>query len=156
MPTLNSCNIPASLYPYRHRPWAVCYINSVTSLFHSGRAKWQSATEASQFRTTHATLRTCTVSSVSMHTALNTVLYMHKMHVFITWNRSFHMLDLTKPAFFVVSSGYMLEPDPDKRPDVYQVSHFAFRMARRECPVPNVHVSFNVKRLILEGECFLI
>ncbi|XP_042343450.1 AP2-associated protein kinase 1-like isoform X3 [Plectropomus leopardus] len=36
---------------------------------------------------------------------------------------------------------YMLEPDPDKRPDVYQISHFAFKLARRECPVPNVNNS---------------
>ncbi|XP_026198516.1 AP2-associated protein kinase 1-like isoform X6 [Anabas testudineus] len=34
---------------------------------------------------------------------------------------------------------YMLEPDPDKRPDIYQVSYFAFKVARRECPIPNVH-----------------
>ncbi|XP_040897688.1 AP2-associated protein kinase 1-like isoform X9 [Toxotes jaculatrix] len=36
---------------------------------------------------------------------------------------------------------YMLEPDPDMRPDIYQVSYFAFKLARRECPVPNVHNS---------------
>ncbi|XP_056232076.1 AP2-associated protein kinase 1-like isoform X8 [Seriola aureovittata] len=36
---------------------------------------------------------------------------------------------------------YMLEPDPDKRPDIYQVSYFSFKLARRECPVPNVHNS---------------
>ncbi|XP_068130899.1 AP2-associated protein kinase 1 isoform X7 [Hyperolius riggenbachi] len=36
---------------------------------------------------------------------------------------------------------YMLEPDPDKRPDIYQVSYFAFKLAKRECPVPNVHES---------------
>ncbi|XP_041854996.1 AP2-associated protein kinase 1-like isoform X2 [Melanotaenia boesemani] len=36
---------------------------------------------------------------------------------------------------------YMLEPDPDKRPDIYQVSYFAFKLARKECPVPNVHNS---------------
>lgn len=36
---------------------------------------------------------------------------------------------------------YMLEPDTDQRPDIYQVSYFAFRLARRECPVPNVHNS---------------
>ncbi|CAL8332089.1 unnamed protein product [Arctogadus glacialis] len=34
---------------------------------------------------------------------------------------------------------YMLEPDPDKRPDIYQVSYFAFKMARRDCPIQNVH-----------------
>ncbi|XP_076010196.1 AP2-associated protein kinase 1 isoform X3 [Genypterus blacodes] len=36
---------------------------------------------------------------------------------------------------------YMLEPDPEMRPDVYQVSYFAFKLARRECPVQNVHNS---------------
>ncbi|XP_078141276.1 AP2-associated protein kinase 1 isoform X4 [Centroberyx gerrardi] len=36
---------------------------------------------------------------------------------------------------------YMLEPDPDKRPDIYQVSYFAFKLVRRECPVQNVHNS---------------
>ncbi|KAK1792024.1 hypothetical protein P4O66_001806 [Electrophorus voltai] len=33
---------------------------------------------------------------------------------------------------------YMLEPDQEKRPDIYQVSYFAFRLAGRECPVPNL------------------
>ncbi|KAM9307013.1 AP2-associated protein kinase 1-like isoform 2-T2 [Pholidichthys leucotaenia] len=33
---------------------------------------------------------------------------------------------------------YMLEPDPDKRPDIYQVSHFAFKLVQRTCPVQNV------------------
>ncbi|XP_056427403.1 AP2-associated protein kinase 1 isoform X8 [Hyla sarda] len=36
---------------------------------------------------------------------------------------------------------YMLEPDPDKRPDIYQVSYFAFKLAKRECPVANAHDS---------------
>ncbi|CAJ1068472.1 AP2-associated protein kinase 1-like isoform X5 [Xyrichtys novacula] len=36
---------------------------------------------------------------------------------------------------------YMLEPDPDKRPDIYQISYIAFKLARRECPVQNVHNS---------------
>ncbi|KAJ8347095.1 hypothetical protein SKAU_G00284960 [Synaphobranchus kaupii] len=36
---------------------------------------------------------------------------------------------------------YMLEPDPDRRPDIYQVSHFAFRLARRDCPVHNMQNS---------------
>ncbi|XP_077417910.1 AP2-associated protein kinase 1 isoform X7 [Vanacampus margaritifer] len=34
---------------------------------------------------------------------------------------------------------YILEPDPDKRPDIYQVSHFAFKLNRQECPIPNVY-----------------
>ncbi|XP_062268452.1 AP2-associated protein kinase 1-like isoform X1 [Platichthys flesus] len=33
---------------------------------------------------------------------------------------------------------YMLEPDPDKRPDIYQVSFFAFKLAQRTSPVQNV------------------
>ncbi|XP_055774584.1 BMP-2-inducible protein kinase isoform X1 [Salvelinus fontinalis] len=33
---------------------------------------------------------------------------------------------------------YMLEPDHDKRPDIYQVSYFAFKLAGKECPVPNL------------------
>ncbi|KAM7392942.1 hypothetical protein PAMA_007859 [Pampus argenteus] len=32
---------------------------------------------------------------------------------------------------------YTLEPDPDKRPDIYQVSFFAFKLAQRTCPVQN-------------------
>ncbi|KAL2092624.1 hypothetical protein ACEWY4_012422 [Coilia grayii] len=36
---------------------------------------------------------------------------------------------------------YMLEPDPENRPDIYQVSYFAFKLARRECPVQNVNNS---------------
>uniref|UniRef100_A0A1A7YJS3 non-specific serine/threonine protein kinase n=1 Tax=Iconisemion striatum TaxID=60296 RepID=A0A1A7YJS3_9TELE len=42
---------------------------------------------------------------------------------------------------------YMLEPDPDKRPDIYQVSYFAFKLARRECQVPNLHNSLIPARL---------
>ncbi|XP_068608615.1 AP2-associated protein kinase 1 [Brachionichthys hirsutus] len=33
---------------------------------------------------------------------------------------------------------YMLEPEPDRRPDIYQVSYFAFKLAQRTCPVQNV------------------
>ncbi|XP_019401470.1 PREDICTED: AP2-associated protein kinase 1 isoform X2 [Crocodylus porosus] len=36
---------------------------------------------------------------------------------------------------------YMLEPDPDKRPDIYQISYFAFKLVKRECPVQNVQNS---------------
>lgn len=33
---------------------------------------------------------------------------------------------------------YCLEPDPDGRPDIFQVSHVAFGLLRRACPVSNV------------------
>lgn len=36
---------------------------------------------------------------------------------------------------------YMLEPDPDVRPDIYQVSVIAFQIQGKECPVQNLHVS---------------
>ena len=35
----------------------------------------------------------------------------------------------------------MLEVDPEKRPDIFQVSCIAFRLARKDCPVPNMNVS---------------
>ncbi|CAH2274738.1 AP2-associated kinase 1 isoform X10 [Pelobates cultripes] len=42
---------------------------------------------------------------------------------------------------------YMLEPDPDKRPDIYQVSYFAFKLVKKECPVQNAHDSVIPARL---------
>ncbi|KAM8885592.1 BMP-2-inducible protein kinase isoform 2-T2 [Spinachia spinachia] len=33
---------------------------------------------------------------------------------------------------------YLLDPEPEKRPDIYQVSYFAFQLAGRDCPVPNL------------------
>lgn len=35
----------------------------------------------------------------------------------------------------------MLEPDPDRRPDIFQVAHFAFKFAKKDCPVSNINVS---------------
>ncbi|KAG8454424.1 hypothetical protein GDO86_000883 [Hymenochirus boettgeri] len=36
---------------------------------------------------------------------------------------------------------YMLEPDQEKRPDIYQVSYFAFKVAKRDCPLTNLYNS---------------
>ncbi|XP_013779396.1 AP2-associated protein kinase 1-like [Limulus polyphemus] len=36
---------------------------------------------------------------------------------------------------------YMLEPDPDKRPDIYQVSFIAFKLLGKDCPVQNLHLT---------------
>nr|XP_018905548.1 PREDICTED: serine/threonine-protein kinase sel-5 [Bemisia tabaci] len=36
---------------------------------------------------------------------------------------------------------YLLEPDPDKRPDIFQASYVAFTIADKECPVQNLHKS---------------
>lgn len=37
--------------------------------------------------------------------------------------------------------GYMLKPDPDERPDIYQVSSLVFQLANQKCPVPNLTVT---------------
>lgn len=37
--------------------------------------------------------------------------------------------------------GYMLEPDPDKRPDIFQVSCVAFQLLSKDNPVKNLMVS---------------
>uniref|UniRef100_A0A8D1ATF7 AP2-associated protein kinase 1 n=1 Tax=Sus scrofa TaxID=9823 RepID=A0A8D1ATF7_PIG len=36
---------------------------------------------------------------------------------------------------------FMLEPDPDRRPDIFQVAHFAFKFAKKDCPVSNINNS---------------
>lgn len=35
----------------------------------------------------------------------------------------------------------MLEPDQEQRPDIFQVSYFAFKIAKKDCPVSNINVS---------------
>lgn len=37
---------------------------------------------------------------------------------------------------------YMLTPDPDKRPDIYQVASLVFQLAGQKCPVKNLNASF--------------
>ncbi|KAM4670866.1 BMP-2-inducible protein kinase isoform 4-T4 [Amazona ochrocephala] len=36
---------------------------------------------------------------------------------------------------------YMLEPDQEQRPDIFQVSYFAFKLAKKDCPVSNINSS---------------
>uniref|UniRef100_A0A803XTB4 non-specific serine/threonine protein kinase n=2 Tax=Meleagris gallopavo TaxID=9103 RepID=A0A803XTB4_MELGA len=36
---------------------------------------------------------------------------------------------------------YMLEPDQEQRPDIFQVSYFAFKLAKKDCPVSNINNS---------------
>jgi len=36
----------------------------------------------------------------------------------------------------------MLEPDQEKRPDIYQVAYVAFSLLGKECPVQNLNVSW--------------
>uniref|UniRef100_A0A4W6CP95 non-specific serine/threonine protein kinase n=1 Tax=Lates calcarifer TaxID=8187 RepID=A0A4W6CP95_LATCA len=42
---------------------------------------------------------------------------------------------------------YMLEPDQEKRPDIYQVSYFAFKLAGKDCPVASNLICFSVLKL---------
>ncbi|XP_006885354.1 PREDICTED: BMP-2-inducible protein kinase [Elephantulus edwardii] len=34
---------------------------------------------------------------------------------------------------------FMLEPDPERRPDIFQVSYFAFKFAKKDCSVSNIN-----------------
>lgn len=43
----------------------------------------------------------------------------------------------------------MLEPDPEKRPDIFQVSFVAFSLQGKECPVQNLYVSYFTKKILL-------
>ncbi|XP_063166113.1 BMP-2-inducible protein kinase isoform X1 [Candoia aspera] len=36
---------------------------------------------------------------------------------------------------------YMLEPDQERRPDIFQVSYFAFKLAKKDCPILNMNNS---------------
>ena len=47
--------------------------------------------------------------------------------------------------FHNVFEGYILEPDPDSRPDIYQVSSVAFQLRKMACPVMNPLVSVSGK-----------
>lgn len=45
-------------------------------------------------------------------------------------------------------SGYMLCVDPEKRPDIYQVSHVAFKITGRETPIQNLHVRIVLVKVV--------
>lgn len=73
--------------------------------------------------------------SQDMHCLISESIFLFRHNIFVT------KISFKWCCFDSNSLGYMLEPDPEKRPDIYQISYFAFRMARRQCPVPNLHVS---------------
>ena len=35
----------------------------------------------------------------------------------------------------------MLDPEPSKRPDIYQVSYLAFQLSHKQCPIQNLNVT---------------
>ena len=46
----------------------------------------------------------------------------------------------------------MLETDPSKRPDIYQVSHLVFSLTEHPCPIKNrnVNISFNLQKVLFK------
>lgn len=43
-------------------------------------------------------------------------------------------------VYFMFVLGYILNPDPDNRPDIFQVSYVAFKLRGLDCPVVNTKV----------------
>ena len=41
---------------------------------------------------------------------------------------------------YMLVLGYILNPDPDNRPDIFQVSYVAFKLRGLDCPVVNTKV----------------
>ena len=122
------------------RHWVVCCTSCASSLCPLVKARWPSVMAASPFQITLATLTIFTASLVSVSlTSLHVInINFHKACACV----NVYWLTLYSSFFVVLFLGYMLEPDPDKRPDIYQVSFFAFKLAQRTCPVQNVKVSF--------------
>ena len=48
-------------------------------------------------------------------------------------------------------AGYLLEVDCEDRPDIYQVSAIAFKLAHKPCPVPNINVSFIIGHAVVSS-----
>lgn len=55
--------------------------------------------------------------------------------------KMFYVSVVFKHSVFLVVSAFMLEKDPKKRPDIFQVSHVAFHLAGKSNPVTNFNVS---------------
>jgi hypothetical protein len=66
-----------------------------------------------------------------------------KEYVFCLFISEYKLLAMKWYIFYLVIAGYMLEPDPDKRPDIFQVSFVAFSLIGKDCPVQNLHVSLS-------------
>lgn len=50
-------------------------------------------------------------------------------------------------------AAYMLEEDPEKRPDIYQVSCIAFQLAGKKSPIPNMNVCIITTLKLIEKQC---
>ena len=57
-------------------------------------------------------------------------------------HKQLHVWLLIQYKYFF--TGYMLEVDPDKRPDIFQVSYLAFKITGRENTLPNMNVCMSI------------
>lgn len=119
------------------RRWAVCCTSCASSLSPLVKARWPSVMAVSPFQIILVTLMTFTASFVSTYLCQHSLFFCWVLPFYCCCQRSWYLIS---PKCF---SGYMLDPDPDNRPDIYQVSHFAFKLAQRTCPVQNVKVSLS-------------
>lgn len=122
------------------RRWAVCCTSCVSSLSPLVKARWPSVMAVSLFQIIPVTLTISTASFVSTCQIIFFALCLVQIFCCVL---SFNFWRFNIFLHYVLL-GYMLEPDPDKRPDIYQVSYFAFKLAQRTCPVQNVKVSLSL------------
>lgn len=52
--------------------------------------------------------------------------------------------------FFNDFLGFILNPDPDSRPDIFQVSFAAFKLREVDCPVPNLNVCLHLDDVVIK------
>ena len=72
----------------------------------------------------------------------NTIHFILRRIQTIVNSSSFELFADNKTSVCVAA--YILEVNPDKRPDIFQVSYVAFRISGRDCPVQNLNVSVEI------------
>ena len=101
---------------------AACCTSCVSSPLLLASSHWLLSVSSSAFQPLPVTQLACTHSSVSLPPSPS----------------SLPPPPVTPP---LITAGYMLEADPDKRPSIWQVCHVAFRLHQLPNPVANVFVS---------------
>lgn len=80
------------------------------------------------------------VSKKSKHTFVQTYYFVKFKGLYTYIVFSLYGCSAINFGLYVIFAGYMLEPDPDKRPDIYQVASIAFPLLGKENPVQNLMV----------------
>ena len=57
---------------------------------------------------------------------------------------------------FALFAGFVLNPDPENRPDIFQVSYAAFKLRGLDCPVPNVMVCWHFSPYLVKEKGILV